>query len=362
MIYSIFADFSTTLYEASASLNTGLDQILELEKVVKPATSESLNSRALVKFDLSSVSQSIVDGLITAPSFSLKLFATDDQEQIPAEYTLKVYPVSQSWNRGIGRRYNKPQVREGASWKYRDGEDAGTEWTTSSFAPNTTGSYSVTPGGGTWFTSSAASQSYSYQSADLDTDVTTIVDNWLNGTNVNSGFIIKRTDSDEQSLVDLGNLKFFSTETHTVYQPKLEVKWDDSAFSTGSLSALTDEEISVYFKNLKTEYKSGEKAKIRVRGRATYPTKTYATSSAYLDIKYLPTSSYYSLRDAYTEEIIIPFSDDHTKISCDSSGNYFNIWMDGLHPERFYRFVIKVQRSETDIQVFDNDYIFKLVR
>lgn len=362
MIYSIFADYSTTLYEASSSLNTGLDQILELDKVVKSSTSESFNSRALIKFDLSTVSQSIVDGLITAPSFSLKLFATDDQEQIPAEYTLKIYPVSESWDRGIGRRYNKPAVQEGASWKYRDGENVGGEWRTGSFAPKSTGSYSVNTGGGTWYTSSAASQSYSYQSADIDTDVTSIVDNWLDNTNTNNGFIIKRVDSDEQSLVDLGNLKFFSTETHTVYQPKLEVKWDDSAFDAGSLSALTDEEITVYFKNLKSEYKSGEKAKIRVHGRATYPTKTYSTSSAYLDIKYLPTSSYYSLRDAYTEETIIPFSDDHTKLSCDSSGNYFNIWMDGLHPERFYRFIVKVKRSDTDIQIFDNDYIFKLVR
>ena len=362
MIYSIFADYNTTLYEISSSINTGLDQILEVEKVIKPTTSESFNSRPLIKFDLSSVSQSIVDGLITSPSFSLKLFATDNQEQIPAEYSLNIYPVSESWNRGIGRRFNKPSVKEGASWKYRDGEEAGTEWTTGSFSAYSTGSYSVNKGGGTWYTSSAASQSYSYQAADVDTDVTSIVDSWLGGTNINNGFIVKRADTDEKSLVELGNLKFFSAETHTVYQPKLEVKWDDSSFSTGSLSALTDEEITVYFKNLKSEYKPGEKAKVRVRGRATYPTKTYSTSSAYLDNKYLPTSSYYSLRDAYTEEVIVPFSDNHTKISCDTSGNYFNIWMDGLHPERFYRFVIKVKRSSTDIQIFDNDYIFKLVR
>lgn len=362
MIYSIFADYNTTLYEASESLNTGIDQILELEKSVKATTSESFNSRALVKFDLSTVSESIVNGLITDPAYSLKLFATDNQQEIPAEYTLKVYPVSESWDRGIGRRYNKPKVEEGASWKYRDGETPATQWRTGSFIAGSTGSYATNPGGGNWYTTSVASQSYSYQSADLDTNVTSIVTSWLDNTNVNNGFLIKRIDSDEQSLVSLGNLQFFSSETHTVYQPKLEVKWDDSSVNTGSLSALTDENISIYFKNLKSEYKSGGKAKLRVYGRATFPTKTYSTSSAYLNVKYLPTASYYSLRDAYTEEVIVPFSDNYTKISCDSSGNYFNIWMDGLHPERFYRFVIKVKRSDTDIEIFDNDYTFKLVR
>jgi len=362
MIYSIFADFDTTLYEASSSLNTGLDQILELDKAVKPATSQSYNSRALVKFDLASISQSIVDGLITSPSFHLRMFATDDQQEIPAIYTLRAYPVSESWDRGIGRRYNKPSVTEGASWKYRDGVDAGTQWATSSFTAGVTGSYAAVVGGANWYTTSFATQSYSYSAVDIDMNTTTIVQAWLSSSITNNGFIVKRLTSDEQSLTSLGNIQFFSTQTHTVYQPKLEVRWDDSTFSTGSLTPLTDEDVTLYFRNLKTEYKSGAKAKLRVYGRAKFPTKTFATSSAYLDVKYLPTSSYYSLRDAYTEEIIVPFDDNHTKLSCDSNGNYFNLWMDGLHPERFYRFIIKIKRSDTDIEYFDNDYIFKLVR
>ena len=34
MIIHIFPDTDSTLYEVSASMNTGIDQVLELEKVV----------------------------------------------------------------------------------------------------------------------------------------------------------------------------------------------------------------------------------------------------------------------------------------------------------------------------------------
>ena len=41
----------------------------------------------------------------------------------------------------------------------------------------------------------------------------------------------------------LGNLKYFSRETHTIYPPKLEAVWDDSSWSTGSLSPLSSTDL-----------------------------------------------------------------------------------------------------------------------
>mgnify|MGYP000312165520 CR=1 FL=1 len=41
-------------------------------------------------------------------------------------------------------------------------------------------------------------------------------------------------------------------------------------------------------------------------------------------INYLPTSSYYQLEDYKTGEVIYPLG-EYTKISCDSTSNYFNI-------------------------------------
>ena len=84
-------------------------------------------------------------------------------------------------------------------------------------------------------------------------DVTELVNLQLsgsvNGGVDNEGFIIKRsgsvgnddTNTDEGNNTRLGTFSFFSRETHTIYQPKLEVVWNDSKWVTGSLNALSSE-------------------------------------------------------------------------------------------------------------------------
>ena len=53
-------------------------------------------------------------------------------------------------------------------------------------------------------------------------------------------------------------------------------------------------------------------------------------------------------------------------VSCDSTGNYFNLWMDGFQSERFYDFEFKlISGSNTDeetIQYFDDGFTFKVVK
>ena len=145
--------------------------------------------------------------------------------------------------------------------------------------------------------------------------------------------------------------------------------WDDSVWSTGSLSPLTStdlERLKVYFKNIRPEYKENTKVKLRIVGRELYPTTAFATTPAELDVKYLPSASaFYSVRDAETEEEIIPFGTG-SKISCDSTGNFFNIQMDGLQAERNYRFCIKVisgsNTTDEQINFYDDDYEFRVVR
>jgi len=59
--------------------------------------------------------------------------------------------------------------------------------------------------------------------------------------------------------------------------------------------------------------------------------------------------------------MIVDFDTDFTKISCDSNGSYFDIYMGGLQPERYYRILIKTELDGSDI-VVDNENIFKVVR
>ena len=75
----------------------------------------------------------------------------------------------------------------------------------------------------------------------------------------------------------------------------------------------------------------------------------------------MPSGSFYGLQDAFTEEMEIPFDTVFTKISCDSTGPFFDIHMNGLQPERYYKILIKSTLDGTTA-VFDNDNVFKVVR
>ena len=59
--------------------------------------------------------------------------------------------------------------------------------------------------------------------------------------------------------------------------------------------------------------------------------------------------------------MIIDFDTSYTKVSCDATGSYFDVFMDGLQPERYYRLLIKTEIDGSSI-VVDDKNIFKVVR
>lgn len=379
MHYFVFPEIDTTLYEASGSGNTGRDEILEVQKKMSKSGGNIKVSRILIKFDISEISSSIVNGTISSNrKFYLNMYDAGSDD-LDVSQSLWAYPISQSWVEGQGTFNDDPQTTEGASWQYRDGLTQKTFWLGA-------GEASVSSSGGAWHEEVYASQSFKYEDEDMRMDVTPIMNKWLDGTYPNHGFIVKRSGSfgntnvnlDEGSQDRLGNFKFFSRNTNTIYPPKLEVEWYDTKWNTGSLSGLSStelEDMSVYMKNLRPEYKESSKVKFRLVGRPKYPTKSYSnTASEYLTAKYLPSGSieniggdgaYYSVLDTQTEDVIIPFGTG-SLISCDSSGNYFNLWMNGLQAERYYKFQFRVvsgsNTTEETIQHFDDDFVFKVVR
>lgn len=372
MIYSITSSIDATMYEQFETKNSGLDEVLQLQKIISESnTNDTFNSRILTKFDLSYISSSILSGDISE-SFraNLKLY-THEAEKLPFSYTLYGYAVSQSWEMGIGRETHNPKTTEGVSWKYRDGESVGTVWLTASaeIATGTTASLAsqTKTGGGSWWTGSAASQSFEYESSDLSLDVTQIVKSWLSGSFFggpivnNEGFLIKRGDSDEYNGKNFGDIRFFSKETHTVYQPKLEFSWDDFKPATASLSQLDiSRDVFVYIKDSRDLINRQSKERFRVVGRDRFVSKSYANTSADLDIKHLPTNSYWSVEDYKTGEVVIDFDDNYTRINCDSNGNYIDLWMDQFETDRRYKFVIKSKLGST-VKFFDDDLTFKVV-
>ena len=370
MHYFEFPTKDTTLYEQSASMNTGLDEILEIRKDMNADGSVVNVSRALIKFDLTYISKSVASNLITSGSktkFYLNLYDANSSN-LTTSQSVYGYAVSQSWTAGEGKFYDNPKDEEGVSWRYRHGKVDTTQWISGS---NNTG--------GTWYSGDGAeaSQSFEWETTDMRMDVTDIMWRWLDGTVPNEGFMIKRSGSvgnaddnvEEGNTTKYGHFAFFSRETDTVYQPKLEVVWKDYSFNSGSLSPLVSsdlEDLVVYMKGLRPDYKENSKVKFRLVGRERYPTKTYSTStvSDSVTVKYLPTAScYYQIKDAFTEDVMVPYGSG-SYLSSDSSGNYFNLWLNGLQAERYYKLLYKlVINSGTTNEIndiHDNDFTFKV--
>jgi hypothetical protein len=391
MIYSIFAQRDATIYERQYTMNTGIDPLLELSHETPGSGSSIYNSRILVKFDMSDVENRINSGKISENAKYYLSLITADIREIPQEYIIYAYPLSSSWTNGTGKFVNLPYTTDGVSWRYRTSKTVGTEWDIPpsisqyewdgiseswidanilfgvNLTANVTSSYFTHEGGGTWwdYDDLECTQSFSFQSTDIYMDVTNIARRWVTGSGrfENDGMLLKFSNEIESSPNNLLNsLKFFGTDSNTIYVPRLNVVWDDSEFITGSLQPVAEDNMNLNVK-LKKFYAEKERAKIRIYANSRYPQKNYTTTAYQTVNYYLPSSSYYEIRDAHSDEIILPFDYTGSKISCDGTSSYFNLWMDSFQPERFYRVVIKVEREDGDnVQIFDNNHYFKVVR
>jgi hypothetical protein len=126
----------------------------------------------------------------------------------------------------------------------------------------------------------------------------------------------------------------------------------------------TTRAFTVALQNLHPTYKAGDIIRIGVFGRKQFPLKTFDRSTQqtqYMVPEFLPTSSYYALKDNETDEIVMDF-DNYTKIGCEyPSGNYFMIDTTGLPQDRYYRVLIRINDGRS-IHTIDCGKTFKLVR
>ena len=348
------SSYDASIYLQQPEQNAGRDEILEVGKLYYGSTKDI--ARTLIKFDVANM------GIPSGSIVYLNL-KSSQAEEIPLEYTIHANAVSQSWNMGIGTKFDNI-TSDGVSWYYKNGVD---KWMDYVAIPNSyvsgsdTGSI-LNGGGGTWYTASMASQSYNYEDVDIRMNVTNIVNLWLSGSIPNNGLIIHHSLTAENNDLDYGVLKFFSKETNTIYEPKLELVWNDFSRITGSLAPTTgsaEDGYKVVLTNLKNEYPANETIKIRVKARDMYPLKTFGTTFEYDQTKYLPITSYYQLEDYKTGEIVYPFG-EYTKISCDSISNYFNISLNTLPINRTYKLKIKIEEGGIST-IIDDKLIFEIV-
>jgi len=363
-IYKLFPTQDTTLYSKHPEANTGLDEILEASlEVGALGTPAPQASRFLIQFSSDEITDMI--NKISGSNYNvyLKCFLAN-VTGLNKDTTVETYPISQSWNMGTGRLGDSPEVQNGASWIWKDYQ-GNNKWISGSFNPDTTGSYSssVSVGGGTWYTTYSSSQQFNfYSDKDINLDVLDIVNQWYSNSLDNNGFIVKQKEEfiDDENIQP--QLKYFSIDTHTIYPPCLEFRWEDYSWNTGSSTQTTvnSTPFTVILENNPGTFYLDSINNFRVYSRPEYPARTFSTASYYTQNYYLPEGqSWYAIKDLYTNEYVVDFDDSFTKISADEVSCYFKIYMNGLEPERYYKILIKTIVDGNEI-ILDDNYYFKI--
>jgi hypothetical protein len=360
-------------------MNTGLDEMVEAtETSFAYSDPNPQTSRFLIKFsneDITRAIDLIPQNIFDSGSWESKLQCFIAKSTgLQSDTTIECYPIYGEWGMGTGRYLDSPISTDGTSWIWRTFL-SGSSWLTSgSTLPQyVTSSYNLSYaplGGGTWYTGSSSninplSSSVTfgyYDTKDLDLDVTNIVRVWTTGSIVNEGFIIKQKDEFINNKDIQPELKYFSRDTHTIYPPALQFSWIDYSFNTGSSSMDVLDTLSstITLAQNPGVFYPESKNRFRINSRPEYPIQTWQTSSVYTNNYYLPTSSYYAVKDLDTNEYVIDFDTEYTQISADENSSYFDIWMNGLEPERYYAILVKIEMDGTT-QIFDNQYYFKVI-
>jgi hypothetical protein len=276
----------------------------------------------LINFDIPSAQQYPV----TAKYFlNLKIA---NAENVNRYQQLEVYQVAGSWVEGSGYFHqNTKNSQDGATWSVRN---TNISWS------NAGGDYHLIP------SSSYIISKYPVQ--DIKIDVTNIVAPVVTGTNINpwQGLLVKFPNTDETSSLNRGSIKVFSGNTHTVFSPTLEVSYIDQVFITGSLKRITNSSITVLPRNLKESYTQGEVDKVYLVVRDRFPDKRFDAVQRYRTQYYLPSESYFRLRDEVSDVVLYDF-DEYSAINCDTSGSYFILNTSQLEPNRYYTVDLKIK-------------------
>lgn len=368
MIWSTPAIQDATIYEMDPYRNTGLDPILELRKQGDTSTSDLKESRILIKFDISELSNilSVNNITINDVTASLKLH-TVQESALPLSYKLQSRMLAEDWVNGSGYLtypgglIPSTGITDGATWVSTSGTGS-LNWADTATV-SAEYQFANTSGGGAWYTASMATQSFSFKTTDnVSINVTDAVKSWYNEDFENNGLLV----SFEYNAITSSNyptttIQFYSSETTTVHEPKLYIEWAGTqTYSIGSQTAVAYEDSPViYVRAFRGEYPVNSKNRILVAARDKYPRRSFGQNSDFSTIKALPSTTYYQIRDAHNDEIIIPFS-TNTKVNSNTSGSYFDFYSTMMYAERYYKFEFKVEFNDITEYFSSSDYIFKI--
>lgn len=324
-IYRIYLDKDASIYSepntANQYFNTGKDEVLDIG-IYLDSNLNTRIMRSLIHFPIIDIQKFIQEEGISQYTASLHLHNAT-ATNIPAGCVIQACTISGSWEEGAGKYGDTPVDSSGVSWisKQAYGES---EW--------------AEPGGD--ILSIVASQSLEPGYCDLSLNITSALGSILSHSIENNGILLKL--SEETTSGSFSALQYFSADTHTIYAPYLQIAWNDN-IRTGSLQELSSDIFSVSLKGLPKEIQGQDGTKVRLSVKPKYPNRMFSTSSLYTQSWTLPSGSCWAIRDAKTQEIIIPFDKENTQISVDETGNYFTLYPTSLYPARYYSVLVKAE-------------------
>jgi hypothetical protein len=312
MIVTLKPIADAAVYEAHPTLNTGLDEILEFGTLLDDSLANS-QAVTILNFDTSeysnwSVSSSLFLNLKIASAAKLK-----------RPQTIIVYPFTGSWEEGTGYFMQQPyNAQNGIVWN--DISASFRQPISASLLLNT------------------------FPLQDITIDVTAFI-SFISASTL-TGMIVALPEEDVAS--GSANIKVFSSQTQTVYEPTLTVEWDDQVFTTGSLKVLPSNDVEIAFKNIKQHYVYGSKQIVNLVVRDKYPLHGFNATARYDNRYYLPQTSYFRIRDVAADTVINDFSDG-AKINSAENSNYFMLDTTPLYRGRYYKVEFKIVKPNGEI-------------
>ncbi len=378
-VYKIFPFQDTTLYSMFPTMNTGIDPINQISNLNFAIDTQPSVARSLIKF-LDSDIDDVYNNYITGPyDVNLRSYIATAQGIVESSI-LEIWPIATSegvvgttpdWNQGTGTYLDQPLTTDGACWEspYFAGSSA---WpgVVDNISMSFDAQYAV-PGGGAWYTGSTSTPEFNITASfgprsdkDLKIDVKDIVEAWTGSELDNHGFLIKWEGNAEFNPSKLVQpvMQYYSIDTNTIYPPELEFKWDDSIWATSSAIPVLDQQ-NIYISLAENPgiFYSESVNKFRLNVREKYPKRVYETGSMYTKQHYLPSASaWYAIKDLDTNEFVVDFDNNYTRISADTTSSYFDLYMNGFEPERYYQVLIKVNAGGSTT-IYNDDYYFKIV-
>lgn len=219
MQFNIYPNRDATIYNVKlnnyivSSSNSGQSEILELLHLTASLTNKG-DSRVLLYFDLTDLSQSINLGLIPSSSvdFRLKMKNAPHADEVPSSYDLVVFPLSRSWDEGRGLSDYDMGLKDRNQF---------VNWA------NATSIQSWTVPGGDMITNLSATQHFDFGTEDLEINISNLVYAWLTGGVPNYGMALKYIDTYESGTIDYAFKRFFSRHVKVPERkPYIASRWD----------------------------------------------------------------------------------------------------------------------------------------